>query len=1238
MKKSTRITFAILALAIFSSFASLSFAQVTVSIDAPTQVSKGTQFTVDINVTEVKNLDTASFFLSYDDDMLQVKSVTNGDLTQGASVIVNDTEPGRIKVGINMPGLEGVSGAGSIARINFEAPLQGMKQSRGKALSSELTLSEVLLGDIEAKAIPSITTAAQQVHLKGFTAETPQATVSLTPSKGESGTLEPRYYTTEYAIDVPVGVEQLAVVTDSLNILTDIHLYVRFGQQVEYDYDNDQFIADFASETWGKGKNFEVVYINSTTTPALQSGTYYIAIANYSNYSCNYSVGGLFVQSISLTSQIPQAGAVSRWERLGHTRYTIDVPGGASELKIDLNAANLNYDIDLHARFGQPVLYDSNTQTFTADFESTSPSGNESVTIPNPQNGMYFIGIANWAEIDVEYTLTATATAAPLIEVIIAPTQATVPVNDTQQFSATVTGTENTDVTWSVNDIPGGNTTFGTISGTGLYTAPASVPSPNAVTVKATSVADPTKSDTATVTITEEVTTVEVSVHAPSEAPAGANFTAEVRVIEVQLLDTAFFRLIFDADVIDYQTATLGDWLPQNTSLVVNDEVTGELTVVLNLEDVAGASGAGALVEFEFSAIGSVDSQTDICVSDVLLGDKDAKEIPSEVVTPCAPVTIGQPSERVLVSISAPTEVAKESVFTVTVDVTQVGDLDTVFFRLNFDAEVISYQNAEKGNWLPGLTSLTVNNTVEDRLTVVLNLDNVTGVSGAGTLVEFEFSAIGSVDSQTDICISDVLLGDKNAKEIPSEVVTQCASVTIGQPSERVLVSISAPAEVAKESVFTVTVDVTQVGDLDTVFFRLNFDAEVISYQNAEKGNWLPGLTSLIVNDTVEDRLTVVLNLDNVTGVSGAGTLVEFEFSANSSGGSASLSVVDAACVPTTSLSLSDVLLGDKNAHEIPSDTASPVSMQIGIMGDVNENGEITPFDAALVLQYLVGLITLSDEQQCLADVTHNGTISALDAAFILQRNVGLITEFPNSAPIVAGVTSSHKLSLPTISAKTGDKVIIPLKINNGRDIFAGVLQFHIDGNLKLVDVHSGEKTADYTFVHNVSDGQMTIAFAGVTASSETDTLLNLECEISPQAESRKTQSLTLIRGILNEESIVRETTAIVELLPTKTALLSNYPNPFNPETWIPFKLANSAEVTIHIYSTKGQIVRTLRLGNQRAGIYVAKDKAAYWDGKNNFNENVASGVYFYTLQIRESIPDIGVGDFRATRRMVIMK
>ena len=112
-------------------------------------------------------------------------------------------------------------------------------------------------------------------------------------------------------------------------------------------------------------------------------------------------------------------------------------------------------------------------------------------------------------------------------------------------------------------------------------------------------------------------------------------------------------------------------------------------------------------------------------------------------------------------------------------------------------------------------------------------------------------------------------------------------------------------------------------------------------------------------------------------------------------------------------------------------------------------------------------------------------------------------------------------------------------------------------------------------------------------------------------------------RGILFLQQL------LAVLIPKETALLANYPNPFNPETWIPYQLAKDADVTLHIYAVNGTLVRTLTLGHQPAGMYQTRSRAAYWDGKNALGEPVASGVYFYTIT---------TGDFSATRKMLIRK
>ena len=123
------------------------------------------------------------------------------------------------------------------------------------------------------------------------------------------------------------------------------------------------------------------------------------------------------------------------------------------------------------------------------------------------------------------------------------------------------------------------------------------------------------------------------------------------------------------------------------------------------------------------------------------------------------------------------------------------------------------------------------------------------------------------------------------------------------------------------------------------------------------------------------------------------------------------------------------------------------------------------------------------------------------------------------------------------------------------------------------------------------------------------------------------------LRYTVTAEDVKRSLIQLPELvayeIPAETKLLRNYPNPFNPETWIPYRLAEDAFVTLTIYDLTGRVVRAIDVGHQVAAVYESRSKAIYWDGRNDLGERVASGVYFYYLS---------AGDYSATRKMVILK
>ena len=165
----------------------------------------------------------------------------------------------------------------------------------------------------------------------------------------------------------------------------------------------------------------------------------------------------------------------------------------------------------------------------------------------------------------------------------------------------------------------------------------------------------------------------------------------------------------------------------------------------------------------------------------------------------------------------------------------------------------------------------------------------------------------------------------------------------------------------------------------------------------------------------------------------------------------------------------------------------------------------------------------------------------------------------------------------------------------------------------------------------NIQDLILVATHLGEVAAPAAPAIVALPERLTPETLQ---QVLDLLRmqndgSVAFQRAIANVELLLASLMPQETALLANYPNPFNPETWIPYQLATPADVTLHIHAIDGSLVRTLSLGHKGIGTYQRHSRAAYWDGKNELGEPVASGVYFYTLT---------AGDFNATRKMLIRK
>ena len=180
------------------------------------------------------------------------------------------------------------------------------------------------------------------------------------------------------------------------------------------------------------------------------------------------------------------------------------------------------------------------------------------------------------------------------------------------------------------------------------------------------------------------------------------------------------------------------------------------------------------------------------------------------------------------------------------------------------------------------------------------------------------------------------------------------------------------------------------------------------------------------------------------------------------------------------------------------------------------------------------------------------------------------------------------------------------------------------------LDALQGEWFAEKVFASNTGDENATRADPVIVRDGNRGRIAIVhQTEFGNDPKGEVAAEIIIHYLLADAEPVIAAAPAVSRVLPTTTGLFPNYPNPFNPETWIPYQLREPANVKISIYNTHGIVIRRLALGHQPAGIYTSRSRAAYWDGCNAHGEPVASGVYFYTLT---------TGDFSATRKMLIRK
>ena len=306
-----------------------------------------------------------------------------------------------------------------------------------------------------------------------------------------------------------------------------------------------------------------------------------------------------------------------------------------------------------------------------------------------------------------------------------------------------------------------------------------------------------------------------------------------------------------------------------------------------------------------------------------------------------------------------------------------------------------------------------------------------------------------------------------------------------------------------------------------------------------------------------------------------------------------------------------------------------PVEMQDGqnpagvLLGDVSRNGSVTPYDASLILKSTVGMLASPDPEDPnvvaeTADVSGDGSVGAYDAALILQYSVGLIDRFP-SAEGAGKVFAGHRsLGLGPPYEMSEGRRAIPLLLDRRDGVLSGEIELRFDPSaLRVTEVAS-----EYLLISAIEGDRIRVAFAGTHWEEGPGEIASVVFE--PTAADLFS-ALHIEAARLNEGAFEVDLSSRVPAEPPRLhALFPSYPNPFNPETTIPYEIERSGTVHLAVYGLTGQCVRTLVDAELPAGRY-----SVVWDGRDDAGRDVSSGVYLCRMI---------AGEFSAVRKLLLVR
>jgi len=362
-----------------------------------------------------------------------------------------------------------------------------------------------------------------------------------------------------------------------------------------------------------------------------------------------------------------------------------------------------------------------------------------------------------------------------------------------------------------------------------------------------------------------------------------------------------------------------------------------------------------------------------------------------------------------------------------------------------------------------------------------------------------------------------------------------------------------------------------------------------------------------------------------------------------------------------------------KTADEVPNwselsnvPSATTTSMQTNCVwpGDTNNDGKVDQADVlplglhwvrtgparqgASFMWECQSAEAWNPEAATYADASGDGTVNQADV-LPLGVNWGLTHEVGSLAPVFSPESSDgvqYSIKPIVIQNLVRNQFTVGVKVQQASNLFGIAFALKYTPNaIKPLSIEAGDLLgSDVIFYPNVDGSEGTVRIgisrkrpqSGVNGSG-------IVAKITFQSNF----NLPAVRMIIQETVAVNSGGKIISLrdaqntpnngewlmplpqMPGVSQLFQNFPNPFNPETWIPFQLKDDADVTIKIYDTSGKVIRGMNVGEKPAGFYTSKENAAYWDGRNINSEVVASGVYFYAIR---------AGKFFATKKMIVVR